>query len=88
MNNYYGSPLDVKKTLKTCLIYLLIAFPFVAVAAVLLTLTNAPLWAIMLCNVVTGGAVILVTYFIHGKIKEKKKHQQENKPKKFDPFKD
>lgn len=85
---YYGSPIDVIKTLKTGLIYLLIALPFVAVVAILLTMANSPLWVIMLCNVVTGGAVVLICYLVHNKIKEKRKEKERNGHKKFDPFKD
>lgn len=84
----YQTPYDVKKTLKQGLIYLLIALPFVSVVAVCLTIAKAPVAVIMLCNVVTGGVVVFVTYLIHCKIKEKRKEKQKNSPKKFDPFKD
>ena len=84
----YNSPYDVKQTLKQGLIYLLIALPFVAVVAVALTIINAPLWAVMLCNVTVGGVVVLVAYIVHNKIKEKRKQKEKNEPKKFDPFKD
>ena len=81
----YNSPLDVKKTVKQGVIYLLIAFPFVLFVATVLTIVNAPLWAIMFCNIVVGGGVILLEYIIHNKIKENKKKKNEST---FDPFKD
>ena len=79
---------DIKNTLKQGLIYLLIAFPFILVVAVCLTIIRAPLWAVMLCNVAVGGVVIILAYIIHSKIKEKRKEKEKAKPKKFDPFKD
>lgn len=86
--SYNQSPYDVKKTLKQGLIYLLIALPFVAVVAVALTIAKVPPLVIMLCNVVTGGFVVLISYLIHCKMKEKKEQKMKNQPKKFDPFKD
>ena len=68
MSNYQ-TPNDVKKIVKQGCIYLLIAFPFVLAVATILTIINAPLWAIMFCNVVVGGGVILFEIFIHNKIK-------------------
>lgn len=85
---YYGSPIDVKKTLKIGLIYLLIALPFVFVVATVLTIIKAPLWVIMLCNITVGGTAVLVAYIVHNKIKEKRKEKESSGPKKFDPFKD
>ena len=86
--NYNQTPVDVKKTVKKGFIYLLIAFPFVLVVATCLTIINAPLWVILLCNVVTGGIVVFVSMVISNKIKEKKEKDKSNKPKAFDPFKD
>lgn len=82
------TPIDIKKTLKQGLIYLLIAFPFILVVAVCLTIIKAPLWAIMVCNVTVGGVVIILSYMIHNKIKEKRKVKEKDQPKKYDPFKD
>ena len=86
MNNNL-TPYDIKKTLKRGLIYLAIAFPFVLAVATALTIINAPLWAIMLCNVTVGGLVVLVEMVIYKKHTEnkKKKHGANSD---FDPFKD
>ena len=85
MRQINQTPYDVKQMLKIGLIYLLIAFPFILVVATVLKILNAPLWLIMVCNVAVGGAVILVEYAIHSKIKQKK---QEDKKSNFDPFRD
>ncbi len=81
------TPYDAMKTIKQGFIYLLIAFPFVLFVATVLTIIKAPLWAIMLCNVVAGGGVVFLVYIIHNKIKEKAKIKRE-KDGNFDPFKD
>lgn len=86
MNNFNQTPYDVKKTVKQGFIYLLIAFPFVLVVSTALTIAKAPLFVIMLCNIVTAGLVVLLEYIIHNKIKEKRKEKRENSN--FDPFKD
>ena len=87
MNNF--TPFDVKKTLKRGLIYMLIALPFMAVIAVLLTIVNAPYFLILIATVVVGGCVVLISFLIQAKRDEKKKINQELNPsKKFDPFKD
>ena len=86
--NYNQSPSDIKKTLKTMLIYLLIALPFICVVAVGLTILKVNPVVIMLCNVVTGGIVVCIAYVVHSKIKSKKEQENFGKPKKFDPFKD
>lgn len=80
------TPYDVKQTVKRGVIYLLIAAPFVLIVATVLTIVKAQLWVIMVCNVVVGGAVVLLEILIYGKLKEKKQRQQGTK--KFDPFKD
>lgn len=85
--NYNQSPYDVKKTLKKGLVYLLIAFPFVLVVATLLTIANAPLAVILLCDVVVGGGIVFVVWIIHNKIIEKRQ-KNKNGQKKYDPFKD
>lgn len=82
------TPVDVRKTVKRGFKYLLIAFPFVLVCAVFLSIINAPLWAILLCNVVVGGLVVVIEIFISNKINERKEKAKEGKPKEFDPFKD
>ena len=86
--SYNQTPYDIKQTLKQGLIYLLIALPFVAIVAVLLTIIKAPVGVVMLCNIITGGIVVFVAYVIHNNIKEKRKQKQKDQPKKFDPFKD
>lgn len=87
MNNL--TPFDIKKTLKRGLVYMLIALPFMAVVAVLLTIVNAPYFLILSATVVTGGGVVLLSFIIHSKREEKKKLEQEQNPsKQFDPFKD
>lgn len=87
MSNFNMAPYDVKKTVKTGFLYLLIAFPFVLIVATVLTIINAPLWAIMLCNIVTGGGVVFLAYIIHNKIKEKR-NKNKGQGKDFDPFRD
>ena len=86
--SYNQTPYDVKQTLKQGLIYLLIAFPFVLVCSTLLTLIKAPLAVVLFCDVVAGGGVVLVTWMIHNKIKEKREKEGKKESKKFDPFKD
>lgn len=87
MNNL--TPFDVKKTLKRGFIYLLIALPFMAVVAVLLTIVKAPYFLILSATVVIGGAVVLLCFLTQAKKDEKKKLEEELNPsKKFDPFKD
>ena len=87
--SYNQTPYDIKQTLKRGLIYLLIAFPFILVVATLLTIAKAPLWVIMLCNIVVGGSVVFVAMVINNKLKERKQNKEEaNLGKKFDPFKD
>lgn len=86
--SYNNQPYDIKKTFKTGLIYLLIAFPFVLIVATVLTIIKAPLVVIMIANLVVGGGVVLIAFIVHGKIKEKKEIKAKNEPKKFDPFKD
>lgn len=87
MNNL--TPFDIKKTLKRGLIYLLIALPFMAVVAVLLTIVKAPYFLVLIATVVAGGGVVLVCFIIQSKRDEKKKIEQELNPSsKFDPFKD
>ena len=85
MRNFDQSPYDIKKTVKTGLIYLLIAFPFILIVASVLTIMNAPLAIIMVCNVLVGGAVILLEIVIHNKIKQKRQNKQKSN---FDPFRD
>ena len=85
MRQINQTPYDVKQTLKVGLVYLLIAFPFVLVVATILTILKAPLWLIMVCNIAVGGAVVLIAFAIHTKIKQKK---QEEKKSNFDPFRD
>jgi len=85
MKGVYETPYDIKIMLKRILIYLLIAFPFVLAIATLLTILNAPLPIIILCNILVGGVVVLIEVVIHGKIKEKKKEKQKSK---YDPFRD
>ena len=86
--NYNQTPVDIKKTVKKGCILLLVAFPFVLACAVCLKIIGAPVWAILLCNVVVGGIVVFIEIIILNKIKEKREKANENKPKEFDPFKD
>lgn len=87
MNNL--TPFDIKKTLKRGCIYLLIALPFMAVIAVLLTIVNAPYFLTLIATVVVGGGVVLVCFLIQSRRDEKKKIEQVLNPSnKFDPFKD
>ena len=86
MNNNL-TPFDVKQTLKTGFIYLLIAAPFMLVVATLLTIANVAYWLILLATVIVGGFAIFACFIIHSRIKEKRKTQRE-KSDKFDPFKD
>ena len=68
---------------------MLIALPFMAVIAVLLTIVKAPYFLILSATVVMGGAVVLICFLIQAKRDEKKRIQEEINPsKKFDPFKD
>lgn len=87
MNNLNQTPYDVKKTVKTGFLYLLIAFPFVLFVATVLTIVKAPLAVIMLCNIVTAGGVVFLEYVVHNKIKEKRNQNKDSKSD-FDPFKD
>ena len=87
MNNL--TPFDVKKTLKRGVIYMLIALPFMAIVAVLLTIVKAPYFLILISTVVVGGGAVLICFLIQAKKDEKKRLEQELNPsKKFDPFKD
>ena len=87
--SYNQTPYDIKQTLKRGLIYLLIAFPFILVVATLLTIAKAPIFVVMICNVVVGGIVVFIAMIINNKRKEKKqKSEDANVGKKFDPFKD
>ena len=86
--SYNQTPVDVKRTVKKGFIYLLVAFPFVLICSVFLTIINAPVWATILCNVVVGGIVVVIEIFISNKIKERKEKENFGKPKQFDPFKD
>ena len=79
------SSFDMKKTLKTGAIYLLIAFPFVLIVSTILTIVNIPHWLNMLISVVVGAVVVFICYIVHNKIKQKRKENSENE---FDPFKD
>ena len=88
MSNFNQTPLDVKQTLKRGFIYLLIAFPFVLVVATIMTIIKAPLWAVLLCNVIAGAGVVAIAMIINNKIKEKKAKEKDIKPKEFDPFRD
>lgn len=85
MRNFDQSPYDIKKTVKTGLVYLLIAFPFVLIVATVLAVVDAPLAIIMICNILVGGVVILLEIIIHNKIKQKRQNQQKSN---FDPFRD
>ena len=86
--NFDQTPYDIKKTVKQGFIYLLIAFPFVLISSILLTIVKAPLFVVMFSNVVVGGGVIFVVWIIHNKIKEKRQNSKNDNTKKFDPFKD
>lgn len=87
MNNL--SPFDIKKTLKRGLIYMLIALPFMAVIAVLLTIVKAPYFLTLTATVVAGGGVVLLCFLIQSRRDEKRKIEQELNPSnQFDPFKD
>ncbi len=86
--SYNQTPYDIKQTLKKGLLYLLIAFPFVIAVGVAITIAKASLFVTLLCEVVTGGFVVLVSWIIHNKITENKEKKQKQEPKKFDPFKD
>lgn len=80
-------PLDVKRTLKTGLIYLAIAFVFMLITSTILTILKVPVWLNVMAGVVVGGIVVFICYLIHNKLKEKKK-QKRDESIKFDPFKD
>lgn len=86
--SYNQTPYDIKQTLKRGLVYLLIAFPFVIAVGVAMTIAKASLFVTLLCEVVTGGFVVLIAWIVHNKLTERKEQQKQFEPKKFDPFKD
>lgn len=78
---------DTKKTFNKWLIYLLISFPFMIIVGTIITALGAPLWAILLCEVLFGALVLLICYVIGNKRQENKakKREQNNN---YDPFRD